>query len=480
MEKSVYKRVINSLSEYDEILPNYFSSGSLAVWKDVTEVDGELYSLSEVYAYPQVNPEDVIRMFKLVSEDRVDEALTEEKTVFSDGRLLSIVNENRLLKFFGKNRDQICQENMISFLKNRLTETIYPEEIRILLMWCMYLDSYDEELQKILMTFALDTEFSDQCYQSIWKFPNGNESLFTLIQRKSQKDRINAIRIMKLDDYNKKHWLLYHTKLLFGGNLEGEYAAFIADQCDFISMLKDTDLKSEDFDKIREFTWKIFWDNPEGRSLKLSDLKTICGLIAERVRENPTGNGIEDIVEIRKGLIRINKMDRNMYPMEDVIEFYDQALQDQKVVSCAEKAVRNGENLTLSTLFNVSYDENTVLKKLKQDFCYYYKNINYLTNPVLIREAITEMCSKINLISKDCMEDRLVRCMKTACADLYLEAYVRYHLDDDPDVQFQNECESIFMKYSSIYDNSQIYRIQKPFSYWVNEYRRRMTSESDG
>lgn len=168
------------------------------------EVEGELCNLSDASGDPKVNPEDVIGMLRFVSEGEKNKALKEEKRIFPNGKLLSFENENRILIFFGKNKDLISRKEMIYFLKGRLMKTICLEKVRILLMWCMYLDSYDEELQKILMTFALDTQFSDQCYASIWKFPNGSEALFSLIQRKSQNDRISAIRILDVNDYRKK------------------------------------------------------------------------------------------------------------------------------------------------------------------------------------------------------------------------------------------------------------------------------------
>lgn len=477
MGKSVYDNLMDSLSEYDGVLPQRFSTGSLLeLWKDVTEVDGELYSLSIEYVYPKVKPEDVIGMLRLVSVGRKNEALSEEKRIFSDGKLLSLENENRLLKFFGRNKDEICQKEMLSFLKERLMKTVYPEEVEILLMWCMYLDSYDDELQKIIMNFALDTEFSDQCYASIRKFPNGNEDLFSLIQRKSLYDRNTAIRIIHVDD-SIKHWLLYHSKLEIGSDQDSEYASLLADKCDFISMLKDPDLSIDDFDKIREFTRKILWDDPDTRILKLSDLKEICILIAKKVRENPSGNGIEDLDEIRESLTRINQDDSKRYPVEDVLKLYDQALQDKKVISCAREVVGKGENLKLSILFDIPYDEKTALKRLKEDFRHYYGNVSFLTDPSFVKEAVIEMSQNIRLIPKDSYN---MDVEKTSCADQHLKAYLKYHLDDDPDQQFQKTCENVFMKYSSINALSEICHLQKPFSYWADNFRKmyHLTPES--
>lgn len=256
-------------------------------------------------------------------------ASDDSEKLFSQNSIRYVLIKDEINNWIRDHHDQMQRTEVISFLKRRIRETAEVEELKFLLDCCGELESYDAELQKMIVELAQSGETASFCYPAIHKFPNANEVIYGIARKTDHQAKAEAIYALEVDNNDKKKWLIYHG---MPGYL-GWYStgAVIARKCDFLLMLADPDLTIKDRDQIGWITSTFL---EEGRAFeleKLHDWQKLCIKYIQLVRKKPTVKGIQAISHEYDCIEKYQE--RTTESLTDLMNECEEALRDENILS---------------------------------------------------------------------------------------------------------------------------------------------------
>lgn len=448
---SLYGRLMNALRSNKGKLPEDFILNDQNCTNGVVFSEG---SLDKLFSHQRgdYDPEPYERILEKANEDPV-EACQESHAFFSKETVRYVMVQRQLNAWEQEHHDLIQSENVVSFLKRRIRETDHVEELKFLLDTCGELDSYDEELKRMIRNLSQSSEVATFCFPSLAKYPDGNELIFQIAKNVDGQAKAEAIYALNPDDEEKKRWMIYEGRPAF---LDWySTGAVIAGKCDFMSMLDNPDLSMDYRDHIGEITSAFLEEGPAVGLKELPDWEGICRKYIRMVRENPSTYGITNIRHEYACLE--SEKDRNMPAIDHLIQECEEALHDENVLSFAGNKIAKGENLILSELLSIPYDENTAFEALKKDFHQNYENIRYLKDPDHIKKAFEILFDTVDFSVENTSEDfdHTVELIYT-----FLDQIRPEIMKENPDESFIRKCNEMMefglkhTKYGGLYGNT--------------------------
>lgn len=359
-------------------------------------------SLDKLYSHQKgnFNPEPFEKILEKAYEDTV-EACQESHIFFGKEPTRYVMVQRKLNAWEQEHHDLIQSVNVISFLKQRIRETDHVEELKFLLGTCEELDAYDEELQQMIRNLSHSSEVAAFCFPSLEKFPDGNELIFEIAKGVDGQAKAEAIYALNPDNEEKKRWMIYEGKPQF---LDWySTGAVIARKCDFAFMLKDPDLTMDTRDHIGEITSTFFEEGPAVGLKQLPDWEELCRTYIHMVKENPSTYGICNISNELDCLE--SEKDRNMLEIDHLIKESEDALNDKGILTFAKEKIGKGEDLILSGLLPIPYDENVAFEALRNNIKKNYRNIRYLKDQKHIKKAFEILFETIDFNVEKSSED---------------------------------------------------------------------------
>lgn len=245
MRKVIYQTALQAAQENNGTIPPYFK---------VEQPDRRLRYKHQWIQDPIVLNEHLFdQVFDLLEENRVSDALHAVDQIFADAMETSEY-EKVIRKDVHNHQDLMHTDQMISFLKNILKYTIYPEGIQFALILSEYVTKVPEDLKKIILFYAGMEQFSPGAIQVIVHWKNGNDLIYGLAKTTYGQAKVNAVKALKPADQEIRDWLLHVSA---GGSVYDrafvelwEYGPDISEKLDFDQMLENPDLKEDDLTAI--------------------------------------------------------------------------------------------------------------------------------------------------------------------------------------------------------------------------------------
>lgn len=433
---SLYGRVMHALHVNHGRLPDDFILNENNCTEGVVFSEGTLDKLFSCYR-ENADEKPYERILEKADEDP-KEACQESNEFFAKEPVRYVMVQDNLKAWRQEHHPLIQNDHTVSFLKQRIRETVEAEELKFLLDTCGELNNYDEELQKMIRNLSESSEMAAFCYPSLKKFPDGNELIFQIAKNVDGQAKAEAIYALNPDDEEKKRWMIYEGK---PGAL-GWYStgAVIARKCDFALLLEDPDLSMEDRDRIGEITCSFMEEGPAVGLRELPDWEGLCRTYIHMVRENPSISGIHNICH-EYDCLEFQKY-QNVPAVDHLLAECEEALHDKRILAFGREKIRHGENLELSELLNIPYDEDAVFDDLKNHFHAKFRNVRYLKEPDHIRKAFEILFETVDFSVRENTEDFSQTENMVCCFTGYLKPEF---LTENSDESFVSECNEMIL-----------------------------------